>query len=568
MQPCWGMAHQHEPAFAHPSPAAQQHFSHAERMKRKGHWREAATALLAGLELEPGCVEGLLSLAEVCLKLNQAEGAMTALTTAARRSPQDPRIWTSMGDVFRSRNMPAQAAECYLSALKARPADPKLRFAYGVSLLESRRARAAASVLRTLTAWRPSDPQVWLQLGAAARLCGEREEAFAALRRALELHPRNPAAHVELGILFRESRQYEEAEWRYREALRLHSDFIPALVNLGNLYGELLRLEEADSAYAKVLALDPDHAPTHCSRAMLWLLQGRFEEGWREYEWRWRQPGTELPATGKPKWDGTADVSGRTVLLYAEQGSGDTIQFVRYARLLKQRGAQVLLACRDELTRLMQNVPELDGVLTSGDALEGVDLYCPVLDLPGAFRTDLASIPAWRRYLEPPPGVPPDPRTLHYAEPRVGIAWAGNPNHPNDRNRSCRFEHFLPLSQLMGVKIFSFQVGPAARQVAGAIYRDVIPLAPVLEDYAATAVNLDQMNAVITVDTSVAHLAGALGKPTAILLPYSPDWRWLLDRSDSPWYPSVRLFRQTRPGEWENVIEQACDWLRDVLSRS
>lgn len=561
------MTHSREPAVAFPSPAAQQHFSHAERLKRKGHWREAAAALLAGLELEPGCVEGLLSLAEVCLKLNQAEGAMTALATAARRRPQDPRIWASMGDVFRSRNMPAQAAECYLSALKARPTDSNLRFAYGLSLLESDRARAAASVLRTLTAWRPSDPRVWLQLGAAARLCGEREEAVVALRRALDLDPRNPAARVELGILFRESREYDEAERIYLEALRLKPDFIPALVNLGNLYGELLRLDEADSVYAKVLALDPDHATTHCSRGMLWLLRGHFDEGWKEYEWRWRQPGAQLPMTGKPRWNGTTEISGRTVLIYAEQGSGDTIQFVRYARLLNQRGARVWLACRGELIRLMRNLPELDGVLTSGDALEGVDLYCPVLDLPGAFRTDLASIPAWRRYLEPPSDIAPDPRTLHCTGPRIGIAWAGNPNHPNDRNRSCPFELFLPVCQQAGAKVFSFQVGPAAKQLAKDWPVGVVPLAPVLEDFAATAVNLDQMDAVVTVDTSVAHLAGALGKPTAILLPYSPDWRWLLDRSDSPWYPSVTLFRQTRPGDWKGVIKQACEWVGRILSR-
>ncbi len=501
----------------------------------------------------------------MCRQLGQVQPALDALVCAARLEPQQPALWREMGLTYRAAEMHEDAGDCFARALGLDPADLESRLALGWSSLDSGRAEEALWAFRTAGAWSPGDGRAHCYAGVAARACGRSEEAERAFRQALALQGPKAEVWTELGILLRAQRRYAEAEEACREALKAAPKFVPAWHNLGNLLGELLRLEEAERCYAEALAVDPEYAPSRVARALLWLLQGRFEEGWPEYRWRWKQKGNRLPQPGCPMWAGEP-LEGKTALLYSEQGAGDTIQFVRYAHLLRRAGARIWLVCRPELKRLMDAAPDVDRVLSQGDSVDGADVFCPLLEIPGLTGTRVETIPAREWYLSAPAGVSPDPRVQTATGLRIGLVWAGNPNHANDRNRSCLLREFECILRLEGVTFFSLQVGVAARQILDLPDVRIVHLGPALGDYAATAANLAALDGLVTVDTSVAHLAGALGRPVAALLPYAPDWRWLLDRHDSPWYPTMRLFRQGAPGDWGSVWQPLQEWIRGVLA--
>jgi len=291
------------------------------------------------------------------------------------------------------------------------------------------------------------------------------------------------------------------------------------------------------------------------------LVSGDLRAGWPQCEYRWRIAGSVptrvLPA---PVWRGDAPLEGKTILLHAEQGLGDTLQFLRYVPLVAARGAEICLEVQPSLLPLLAGYPGTASVLARGETLPPVDFHCPLLSLPLAFSTGLDSIPAPVPYLHAP-----GDRVARWREltgpargPRVGLVWAGNPGHANDRNRSIPFTLFRPIcAPLAGVQFFNLKIEASqADAVALAGTPGIVDHSAMVRDFADTAALVAQMDLVISVDTSVAHLAGALGKPVWLLLPFSPDWRWLLDRDDSPWYPSMRLIRQTRIGEWNAVLNR------------
>jgi hypothetical protein len=282
---------------------------------------------------------------------------------------------------------------------------------------------------------------------------------------------------------------------------------------------------------------------------------GDFENGWREYEWRWkvRSLSTPRPFT-QPQWNGS-DITGKTILIYCEQGSGDAIQFVRYAPRVTARGAKVLLECPRELQRLFQRVSGAETVCIEGDPLPPFDLHCPVVSLPLAFGTTLQTIPANVPYL-----WGDGSRKLEQGQRHIGLVWAGNPRHKNDRNRSMALKDLAPLSRVKAT-LHSLQVGPAQAQIREVSELKLIDHAPELKDFADTAALIEALDLVITVDTSVAHLAGAMGKAVWLLLPLVPEWRWMLQRGDSPWYPTMRLFRQTAAKDWAGVVSRVVDEL-------
>ena len=332
-------------------------------------------------------------------------------------------------------------------------------------------------------------------------------------------------------------------------------------------------LDEALASYREALRLKPDYADAHFNRSLPLLVQGRFEEGWAEYEWRWRSEvflvqGHARPALAKREWDGSP-LQGRTILLHVEQGLGDTIQFARYASLLKQQGAgQVLLACPPELQRLMRRCRDIDQIVTE-TPFPDFDVGVFLLSLPHLLgTTSIERIPADIPYIDCDPewveSWEARLASLEGQRPalRVGIAWQGNPGHKTDRWRSVALEQFAPLAELPGVRLVSLQKG-LGREQLDKLPGLAIDLGAELTDLADTAAVVSCLDLVITVDTALAHLAGAMGKPVWVILPVVPDWRWLLQREDSPWYPSMRLFRQAARGQWNEVFGRIKTMLAD-----
>ena len=383
---------------------------------------------------------------------------------------------------------------------------------------------------------------------------------------ALRLDPNDARTYVGLGLLARRQEKIAEAETAYERALELDPRLAEAHYNLGNIHHQENRLERATTHYQRALSINPDYAEAHLNLGLTWLLAGELEQGWREYEWRLRlaDAAGQRPELDVPRWTG-APLKGKRVLLHTEQGLGDAIQFARHAPLVKARGGIVIVECQSVLARLLGTVPGVDQVMARGGPVPRVDAQAPLMSLPAILGTTLETVPHDVPYVAAAPGHEGRfDRSLARAEGRrkIGIVWAGNPAHKNDRHRSCPLRHFLALSELPDVALFSLQKEPPEHDpLCGP---QVVDLTSLLDDFADTAAAIERLDLVISVDTAVAHLAGALGRPVWLVLPFAPDWRWLLDREDSPWYPSMRLFRQQRPGDWEGVFQR----LAKVLAES
>ncbi len=312
------------------------------------------------------------------------------------------------------------------------------------------------------------------------------------------------------------------------------------------------------TCYDQALNLKPDFAQVHLSRSLLRLQMGDFAQGWSEYEWRFQCKEYAIPPFPQPLWDGSR-LDDRTILLYADHGLGDTLQFVRYAPLVCERGGRVLVACRKPLARILASCPGVSRVISEGAPLPQFQVYAPLMSLPRILGTTLATVPARVPYLVADPALVARWRVElgQFGGFKVGIAWQGNAQYCKDRHRSFRLDQFEPLTRLDGVRLVSLQKGFGTDQIREVADRfAVIDLGSRLDDFMDSAAVMTNLDLVITPDTSVAHLAGALGVPVWVALPFAPDWRWLLDRQDSPWYPTLRTFRQREWGNWNEVFER------------
>lgn len=380
------------------------------------------------------------------------------------------------------------------------------------------------------------------------------DEAIAAYQHALRLNPDFAEAHCNLGGLLRNCGRLSEAEEHLRAGLRLRPDYADSTNNLAVTLQDLGRLDESMACFERAVELAPDNAEVEYNRALTHLVAGDFANGWRLQEARWKTPKAPR-AMDKPQWKGEP-LHGQRLLLHHECGFGDTIQFLRYVPLVAARGATVLLDVPRNLVRLAEWIPGVAGISVTGEPLPAFDLHCPMMSLPLAFGTELETIPAQVPYLQIPHEAVAQAAALEWPqrELRVGLAWSGNPAFPRDQFRSVTLSALAPLLAVPGALFYSLQMGPAAAQLEP--YRDrVADLTPHIRDLADTAALLENLDLLITVDTAVAHLAGALGLPVWTMIPASPDWRWLTERRDSPWYPSMRLFRQQTLGAWEPVVE-------------
>ncbi len=426
--------------------------------------------------------------------------------------------------------------------------------------------RAIAGYQRTL-ARTPDHADVLNNLGVALRAAGHRPAALACYERVTAIAPENAEHLSNKGNVLRDLDRFAEAEEALTRAADLAPGNINPLFNLALVMRDTNRLDEAVGLLDRVLAVNPDHADAHLDRALIIMRRAAsaksFADGLAEYEWRWKQSTLSPRALDKPLWDG-APLKGRTLLIRQEQGYGDAIQMVRYAAKIgdnNKNGGRVIIECRPRLTRLLGRAAGVGGVVVVGEPLPDFDCHAPVMSLPWILGTtpDTISktVPAAGRYLEPPADAVAGFDASGDGRLKVGFAWAGNPGNRDDRRRSCDVAHFVDLFGLPGLSFYNLQKGAPVEALlqatGGALYVDAEKNT---RDFADSAAATDALDLVITVDTVTAHLAGALGKPVWILLPFHADWRWFEDLGDTPWYPSARLFRQPRPGDWEAVFRQ------------
>jgi Flp pilus assembly protein TadD len=497
----------------------------------------------------------------------------TTPSQAVSLPPTQAEAHYNRGNAFVARGQFVEAMACYQQALRLQPNFAAAQGNLGVTYAELGRLDEAVACYNQALQLQPNNVEASYNLGNALREKRQFAHAVPHYEHVLRLRPGFAEAHCNLGLTYAELGELDEAVVCYHRALGLQPDGALAHNNLGDVLRTRGQFAAALARYEQALRLQPDFPAAHYNRALVLLARGDFEHGWAEYEWRWRLKNISLPALRQPLWDGSP-LAGRTILLHAEQGLGDTLQFIRYAPLVKSQGGTVVAACQRPLLGILETCPGIDRLVAKDSPLPEFDVHAPLLSLPRLLGTTLENVPADIPYLLP------DARLVDFWRRelgafetfKIGIAWQGSTTYREDRYRSIPLVNFEPLARVEGVQLFSLQKGPGSEQVGAVADRFVVvDLAERLDepaggflDTAAVTANLDL---VITSDTSIGHLAGALGVPVWIALAVAPDWRWLLHRDDSPWYPTVRLFRQREWGNWAEVFERIAGALRDHLGR-
>ncbi len=505
----------------------------------------------------------LSNLGSVLKQAGRLDEALLVFDKAIQLKPHDPLLWCRLAAILVALRRNAEALSSYQQALKLDPRHWEAAYHCGELLHGSQRFEEALSYFDRCDEWRPGHVRTLQARARCLRALGRFEECLAENVRAHALDPADPISCNNLGsALLSLERPGEALQW-FDKALALQPNFREVLLNKACALMQIARFDEAIVIYDRAVAIDPNDHNSAWNLAVLQLLTGKLEAGWRGHEalrW-WRLPDTAYPKFSAPKWLGHEPVAGKTLAVWQDEGLGDTIQFARYVPLLAARGARVILVVEPTLHPLLSRLNGVSQCLPKlpETRLPPVDFHAPIYSLPVAFQTRLDSIPSGESYLPAPLTGQMEAwenRLGPYEKLRVGLVWSGNPSHPNDHTRSIPFR---TLSSLLEVdaKFVSLQKDPRPGDAELLRKRsDIVDFTADLTDLAATAALVSCLDLVIAVDTAVAHLAAALGRPTWIMLPYTPDWRWLLDRDDSPWYPTVRLFRQSESREYGSVIER------------
>jgi tetratricopeptide (TPR) repeat protein len=500
-----------------------------------GQLQEALESFKSALNLKRNAPAVLKNRANVLVRLGRFAEAIADFEAAVSLKPDFAEAYNDLGHTLSQVSQLEAAAESFRKALKIVPCyAAALNNLRGV-LVRLRRPEEALRLIDEAISISPGMPDLLNIKGVALKDLDRFDEALACFDRAIAINPRFAAAHTNRGTCL-------EGMARYGEAL---------------------------ANYQSALSIDPDEPETHWNLAVNRLRLGDLLRGWIESEWRWKSPSLNLGDRrfDKPLWLGAEPIAGKVILLHNEQGLGDALQFCRYVPLLRDRGAEIILEIERPIKELLSRWPGISRCLARGDQLPTFDFHCPLTSLPLAFSTTLDTIPSEVPYL-PQASEEAGPQLGPSKRPRIGLVWSGNPNHTNDRYRSLPFGKVLPLLDGVDAQFVSLQKNARAEDEELLRQRnDVLDLGPELRDFCATAAVVQQLDLIISVDTSVAHLAGGLGRPLWILLPYIPDWRWLLDRDDSPWYPTARLFRQTATRDWTEVVERVREALVDRIAR-
>ncbi|MGN6651653.1 tetratricopeptide repeat protein [Trinickia sp.] len=547
----------------------------AVELQQNGALAEAETAYREILALRPRHFDALQLLGALALQAKRYEEGVEWLMRALEVDARQAAVHSNLAFALNAlgRHDAALAAANRALALKSGFVDALNN--RGVALAGADRPGEALATFDKLLAAKPDFPEAWSNRSCALRDLGLAEDALASCDKALALRPNYAEAWSNRANALSDLNRPLDAQASYERALAASSTFVDAWNNLGLTFVDLNRHADALACYERALALSPDSAETHWNRALCLLQTGDLAAGFAEYEWRWQRKriAPSRRAFDAPLWLGDASLEGKTVLLHAEQGLGDTLQFCRYAALVAKQGARVVLEVQPELARLLTGLEGVAALVTAGEPLPAFDYHCPLLSLPLAMRTVIATIPADTPYLFAEAQASAQWRArIEAAVPnealKVGLVWAGGHRphvaelRKNDARRSLDIERLAPIIEVPGVQWFSLQKGEKAVQQLSAMRerheaaRRIIDWTDELSDFADTAALVDNLDLVISVDTSTAHLAGAMNKPVWILNRLDTCWRWMLEREDTPWYPSARLFRQPALGDWDSVIER------------
>jgi tetratricopeptide (TPR) repeat protein len=538
----------------------------AWQFQNQGRLAEAEAGYRSALELKPNHFDALHLLGLVRhLRGDHAE-ALRLVGTALKIRPDYPDALSNIGIILHALNRGSEALENFDRALKFKPQSAEIHGNRGNALIQLRRHEEAVVCFDRALALMPNYPAAHYNRGNALLALHRLDEALTAFDAALTLRQNWPEALNNRGNVLIRLGRVSEAMSDYETALKLQPGQPDTLCNIGNALNVLGRPREALAVLQQAIVARPNAPVAHYNAAMTRILLGDYKAGWAEYEWRWQTPWfyPQRRSFDAPLWQGKEPLEGKTILIHAEQGFGDMIQFARYVPLVAARGGEVVLEMPEPLMALMAGLAGVSEMIAKGAAPPKVDLHCPLMSLPHAFGTDVSTVPAEVPYL----AAPADRMTKFAAalaapkSPRVGLIWSGRPTHHNDVNRS------VPLTKLAALfdapcSFVSLQRDLREADAAALPRYPLTDLGGQLGDFADTAAAISQLDLVVSVDTSVAHLAGALGKSVWILLPHAPDFRWMLERNDSPWYPSARLFRQQSAGDWGLVLEE----VKAALSR-
>jgi Flp pilus assembly protein TadD len=535
---------------------------------QSGRTAEAVDLLGRAVALSPENAEFLYNLGVAQQVLGRLDDAVASYQGALRLRPDRAEAHNNLGFALLQRGRPDEAEACFHQALRLKPDFAGAHTNLGRLCEDRGRLAEAAARFRLALCYEPDNASFLTNLANVLTVLSKPEEALPPYREAVRLQPTEPAFHNNLANCLTLLGKPDEAEGCCGQALRLRPDYADAHHNLAITLSAQGNFVQALAHNAEALRLQPENPGARNCRALWWLQQGDFERGWPEYEWRWHIRGVSRRTFPQPTWDGSP-LAGRTILLWAEQALGDTIQFIRYAALVKERGGTVVVECQPPLARLLGGCRGIDRLVPRGSPLPDFDVQAPLMGLPGILRTTLATVPANVPYLVPEAGLVEHWRRELGGDGsfEIGIAWQGSLTFPGDRLRSLPLRHFAPLAGVGGVRLISVQKGPAREQIKEAARLfPVTDLGERLDTFADTAAVMKNLDLVVSSDTSVAHLAGALAVPVWVALPVGADWRWLRDRDDCPWYPTMRLFRQTGLRDWDGVFARMAAELRRRLA--
>ena len=522
---------------------------------------DAVASYDKAIGINPGDAEAWFNRGVALQELAQPDAAIDSYDRAISASPDYAQAYLSRGNVLRKLERFELAIASYDGAISVSPGCAGAYLNRGNALKELDRLEAAVESYDMAISVSPDFVQAYSNRGNA--LCGllKFEDALTSYDAAIRISPDYAEADCNRGNALKYLKRPQEALASYDAAIAIRPDYVQAYANCGLLLRDLHQFDASVASYDKAISIDPDYPDAYWNKCFTLLLTGDFAQGWKLYEWRWKLKGARkiTDIFTQPLWLGVESLQGRTILLCREQGLGDTLQFIRYAKLVAARGARVIVELPEALMGLLEGCEGVSECLKAGDPMPAFDFHCPLVSLPLAFNTSLSTIPSPQAYLRSDPlkvqawALKLGTRT----RPRVGLAWSGNARHPNDRNRS------VLLSSLVQYLPDEFEYISLQRELRDADRQALEPARPgirhfgeQLEDFTDTAALCHLMDLVISVDTSVAHLSGALGKKTWVLLPYAPDWRWLVGRDDSPWYSSVTLYRQESDMTWAGVFER------------
>ncbi|WP_257164875.1 tetratricopeptide repeat protein [Bradyrhizobium sp. SRS-191] len=514
--------------------------------------------------------EYLTTLGIALLNAGRCDDAVNAFDKAVQLRPNDAALWSDLGDALIAVGRALDAVLCFRRTLELDPIRASAAFKAGGILRETRQLEDAVAFLDVSNNLQPEHSPTLRLRALALDGLGRHAEALRDNLRADELQPNDPEIGNGIGYdLMKLGRYTESLEW-FDRAIEVQPDFAQAIHNKALSLFQLNRFGEAAEAFERLQQIDGKNPEAIWDFALLQMLMGNFEAGWRGREARFDLPSVapRYPTFGRPRWDGSAPLDGKTIVLYADEGLGDAIQFARYAPMVARLGARVVLVVQKELRSLLSGLDGVAQCLSKSDPVPSFDFHCPISSLPMAFRTRLDSIPAARSYLPAPsPELVStwDERLGAHDKLRVGVVWSGNPKHCNDLNRSMSLRVMQQLLDLDATFV-SLQKDLRENDRETLARTKIVDLTPHLASFVDTAALTSCLDVVVTVDTSVAHLAGGLGRTTWTLLPFTPDYRWLIDREDTPWYPTMRLFRQGAERDWNIVIDRVRDELGKQVS--